>query len=109
MHTSLMRTLYLLSLGGVVLSLILFFSSLRGSPSTTVGNTPIGNLLIFGIALFLLMVGVIFLLIVEVIALIKTARLGPWDWFICLIVFSAIALPIYLFTEPRTSQTTFPS
>ena len=104
-----MRTYYLLSLGGVVLGLILFFISFRGSPSTTVGNTPIGNLLIFGIALFLLMVGVILLLMVEVNALIKTARLGRWDWFMCLLLFSTIALPIYLFTEPETPQTTLPS
>ena len=109
MHTSLVRTLYLLSLGGVVPGLILFYVSLRGSPSTMVGNTPVGNLLIFGIALFLLMAGVILLLIVEVIALIKTARLGQWDWFIGLILFSTIALPIYLFTGYETQQTTLPS
>lgn len=109
MHTSLMRTLYLLSLGGVVPGLILFFISFNGSPSTMVGNTLVGNLLIFGIALFLLMAGVILLLIVEVNALIKTARLGRWDWFIGLLLFSAIALPIYLFTKPETHPTTLPS
>ena len=109
MHTSLMRTLYLLSLGGIVPGLILFYVSLRGSPSTMVGNTQVGNLLIFGIAFFLLMAGVILPLIVEVIVLIKTARIGRWDWFICLILFSTIALPIYLFTGPETHQTTLPS
>lgn len=35
-------------------------------------------------------------------ALIRVAQLGRWIWFVCLIVFSGIAMLLYIFFGPRT-------
>jgi len=79
--------LYLIGLGGVILGTILLVKSL-----------------IVGISLFLLIVGGVLLIIVDIDALIKTARLAQWTWFVFLLVFSGITLPIYLFVVPHTAS-----
>jgi uncharacterized protein (DUF486 family) len=52
------------------------------------------------IAILLLIVGSVFALIAWIGALIKTAKLGQWLWFILLIVFSGITMLVYIFAGP---------
>ncbi len=35
-------------------------------------------------------------------ALVKTARLHRWGWFVCLLIFSGISLLLYIFFGPTT-------
>ncbi|BCL83037.1 hypothetical protein ccbrp13_55020 [Ktedonobacteria bacterium brp13] len=58
--------------------------------------TVIGGLLVF--------IGGILVLIAWIGALIKTAKLGRWGWFVCLIIFSGITLLIYIFWGPTTPK-----
>lgn len=37
-------------------------------------------------------------------ALVKTARLHRWGWFICLLIFSGITLLLYIFFGPTTPR-----
>jgi hypothetical protein len=37
-------------------------------------------------------------------ALVKTARLRRWGWFICLLLFSGITMLIYIFAGPTTRK-----
>ena len=52
------------------------------------------------IAILLLVVGSVFGIIAWIGALVKTARLGQWLWFILLIVFSGITMLVYIFAGP---------
>ncbi|HEY0757009.1 MAG TPA: hypothetical protein VGD98_23860 [Ktedonobacteraceae bacterium] len=35
-------------------------------------------------------------------ALVRLAQLRRWGWFVCLLVFSGIAMPLYIFLGPTT-------
>ena len=62
--------------------------------------TSAGDLARGLIVILLLIVGGIFSLIAWIGALIKTAKLGQWLWFILLIVFSGITMLVYIFAGP---------
>jgi hypothetical protein len=86
------RLFYLI---GFVLDIIGGF--VIGVESKSVGAlTVIGGLLAF--------IGVILAIIAWIGALIKTAKLGRWGWFVCLIIFSGITLLIYIFWGPTTPK-----
>jgi hypothetical protein len=68
-----------------------------GTVSTTAG-AGIGILLIVSFLVYA--VGGILAIIAWIGALIKTARLGQWLWFILLIVFSGITMLVYIFAGP---------
>lgn len=54
----------------------------------------------------IVLLGSILSLIAWIGALIRTATLGRWGWFVCLLLFHGLALLIYIFAGPttRTSQ-----
>jgi cytochrome bd-type quinol oxidase subunit 2 len=68
-----------------------------GTISTGTG-TGLGILAIVSTLLFI--VGGILATIAWVGALIKTARLGQWMWFVLLLIFSGITMLIYIFAGP---------
>jgi hypothetical protein len=108
MRKSLSRNLYLIGLGIAILATILLFAGLAGSqtsidPSTGYSTvTSVGNPVLLGISIFLYVIGGIINLIAWVGALVKTAQLGRWGWFICLLLFSGITMLIYIFAGPET-------
>src|SRR5438270_8888296 len=107
MSRSLSRNLYLIGLGIAILATILLFAGLAGSQTSVDSSgythvTSVGNPALLGISIFLYIIGGIINLIAWVGALVKTAQLGRWGWFICLLLFSGITMLIYIFAGPQT-------
>ena len=107
MSRSLSRNLYLIGLGIAILATILIVASFAGSQYTTDANgyttlTSLGNPALLAISIILYVIGGIINLVAWVGALVKTAQLGRWGWFICLLLFSGITMLIYIFAGPET-------
>jgi hypothetical protein len=104
---SLSRNLYLIGLGIIIVATILIFAGLAGSQTTTDASgythvTSVGNPALLGISIFLFVIAGLIDLVAWVGALVKTAQLGRWGWFICLLLFSGITMLIYIFAGPQT-------
>jgi hypothetical protein len=102
------RTLYLIGLGIVIVGGILFGVSFAGSTTGIDPNTgattitSLGNPALFGIGIFFFVIGGILGFIAYIGALVKTAMLGRWGWFICLLLISGITMLVYIFAGPET-------
>ncbi|HEY7342028.1 MAG TPA: hypothetical protein VH591_14205 [Ktedonobacterales bacterium] len=106
MERSTSRNLYLIGLVLEIVGIILFIvgttaaiatSDANGVPSDA-GATSFGILGL--IAILVLAVGGVLALVAWIGALVKTAKLGQWLWFILLIVFSGITMLVYIFAGP---------
>jgi hypothetical protein len=110
MRKSVSRNLYLLALVFAIVAIVLIVLSASGSTVNTIQNgsysiptvTSIGNPGLFFAGIGLAVVGGIFSLIAWIGALVRTAQLGRWGWFVCLIVLSGITMLIYIFAGPTT-------
>jgi len=107
MHKSVSRNLYLLALVCAIVAVVLIFLSVPGvtlssfqNGSYGISTASIGNPGIFVAGIGLVIVGSVLSLIAWVGALVRTAQLGRWGWFVCLIVFSGITMLIYIFAGP---------
>ncbi|HEY1352601.1 MAG TPA: hypothetical protein VGF67_23520 [Ktedonobacteraceae bacterium] len=110
MRKAVSRNLYLLALvliiGAGVLAALgmqgLSLSALQNAPSTlsTLSSMHNPGLVLAGLAA--LIVAGLLVLISWIGALVRTAQLGRWGWFVCLIVLSGITLLIYIFAGPTT-------
>jgi len=108
MRKSVSRTLYLLAIVCYIGAAVLGFLGLNGTTITTlssnasytdvINNVSNPALLLAGLALAA--IGGILALIAWIGALIRTAQLGSWGWFICLLLFSGLAMLIYIFAGP---------
>jgi len=100
------RNLYLIFILLDIVGIILFTIGTGAAISTansegTVSAAGGSSFSILGlISILLLIVGSVFALIAWIGALIKTAKLGQWVWFILLIVFSGITMLVYIFAGP---------
>jgi hypothetical protein len=104
MSKVLISILYLVGLALIIGGLILIIQSVPGG-TTTINQyggrtTTPGNVPLFVISLIMLIVGAIPFVAAIVGAALNVLRIPHWPWFICLIIFSVIALPIYLFIGP---------
>ena len=107
MSRSLSRNLYLIGIGITIVATILIIASFAGSNTTTDASgythvTSVGNPILLGISIFLFVIAGIIDLVAWIGALVKTAQLGRWGWFICLLLFSGITMLIYIFAGPQT-------
>jgi len=107
MRKSLSRNLYLIGLVVVIVGVVLLVVSLAGSTTATnaYGTTTvtnIGNPALFGVGIILEIVGGIISFIGYIGALVRTAQLGRWGWFVCLLLLSGITMLIYIFAGPET-------
>jgi hypothetical protein len=104
MRKSLSRVLYLIGLVVVIVGGILEGVSLAGIHvnQTTGAITGAPNSVLLIVAGLLLAVGGILAFVAWIGALVKTAQLGRWGWFVCLIIFSGITMLIYIFGGPET-------
>ncbi|HKW20309.1 MAG TPA: hypothetical protein VJO13_02965 [Ktedonobacterales bacterium] len=108
MERSTSRNLYLIGLVLVIIATVLLIvgggaaaAATTTNPDGTVSTTAGAGLGIMLIVSFLVYaVGAILAFIAWLGALIKTARLGQWLWFILLIVFSGITMLVYIFAGP---------
>lgn len=103
---SLSRNLYLIGLAITIVAIILLIASFAGSQTTTVNGytqvTSVGNPALLGVSIVLFVISGIIEVIAWIGALVKTAQLGRWGWFICLLLFSGITMLIYIFAGPQT-------
>ena len=108
MSRSLSRNLYLIGLGIVIVATILIVASFAGSQYTTDPTTgyrtltSVGNPALLAISIVLYVIAGIINFIAWIGALVKTAQLGRWGWFICLLLLSGITMLVYIFAGPET-------
>lgn len=110
MRKSVSRTLYLLAIVCAIGAAALIFLGVQGStvnafpgPYSFSGSlTSIGNPILFFAGVAVGALGSILSLIAWIGALVRTAQLGRWGWFVCLIVLSGITMLIYIFAGPTT-------
>jgi hypothetical protein len=94
MQRSTSRTLYLIGLLIVMIGLIPFYVAYLG----VIQNLSIVALLLAGVVL--LLVGGVLMLIAFAGALTKLAQLSQWGWFVLVLLFSVIAMFVYIFVGP---------
>jgi len=102
MSKALSRTLYLLSILAWIIGGLLLARGLMGS--TILPNGTISHIAHPGsvrIGLIVLIAGGVLAFIAWIGALIRTAQLGRWGWFVCLLLFSGIAMLVYIFIGPK--------
>ncbi len=107
MKKSVSRNLYLLGILFGIVAGVLFALGAQGSTFATSGNTTtvtsVGNPTLVAIAGILAAIAGLLGLIAWIGALVRTAQLGRWGWFVCLLVLSGITMLIYIFAGPKTS------
>jgi hypothetical protein len=111
MKKSLSRNLYLIALVASIVGIVLFASSGVSVSTTTTGlggttgAVTGGNTAFIAGSIVLFIVGGILGLVSWIGALIKTAQLGRWGWFVGILLFSTIGMLIYVFGGPTTAKT----
>lgn len=111
MSKPLIGVLYALGVIGLVIGIVLLVLSAAGGTYTvnSLGGTihhP-GNVPLFIAGLVTTIVAALLLALAWAVVLIKLALSQHWTWLVWVVVFSVIALPVYLFAGPSTpaSQT----
>ena len=70
--------------------------------TTSGGSAAFGNAVLATIAAFLNLIGTILIFVALIGALVKTARLRRWGWFVCLLLFTFLTMLLYIFVGPQT-------
>ncbi|GCE10420.1 hypothetical protein [Tengunoibacter tsumagoiensis] len=107
MSRSLSRNLYLIGLVIIIIGVVLIgVGAAQGTTTTTLNSggtvTTPNNAGLFLAGLALTIIGSIPIAVAWIGALVKTAQLGQWIWFILLIVFSGVTMLVYIFAGPTT-------
>jgi hypothetical protein len=113
MRKSVSRALYLLALLLGIAGIVVFIYGASGGDMNTLralmtsGHlfvaTDMNSSLLTGIGVLLVGIGSLLGFIAWIGALIRTAILGRWGWFVFLLIFGGIILLIYIFAGPTTS------
>src|SRR5581483_6318759 len=113
MKKSVSRALYLLALLLDIAGIVVFVYGAGGGNMNTFNSlvasghlfvsTDMNNSMLTGIGALLVAAGSLLAFIAWIGALIKTARLGRWGWFVFLLIFSGITMLLYIFAGPTTS------
>ena len=113
MRRSLVRTLYLSGLAVSVVGVVVLLVSLASGVTTstnaygTTTNTP-NNVPLFVVGIVLICLGAIPVTIAWIGALIRTAQLNEWVWFVLLLVLQGPTLLVYVFAGPDQPRQTAP-
>ena len=111
MSKSLTRNLYLIAILGLIVGIVI--ATVGATQTTTAADgTPTlsgtgATLALVGLALYV--IAGILAFVAWIGALIKTAQLKRWGWFVCLIVFSGITMLVYIFAGPETEPAQVPA
>jgi hypothetical protein len=112
MRKSTSRTFYLLAILLYIVGIVVFVYGAVGSNFSNLSSlassghlfvsSDMSNPLFTAIGALVFLLGGLLALIAWIGALIKTAQLGRWGWFVFLLLFSGITLLIYIFAGPTT-------
>ena len=105
MRRSLVRIFYLSGLAvaavGVVLVLLSFASGVTTTTNAYGGTTTTpNNTALFVVGIVIISLGSLAVTVAWIGALIRTAQLGEWAWFVLLLVFQGITLLVYVIAGP---------
>jgi len=99
MSKTLCRTLYMLGLLACLLGGFLLVCGLVTTTALQDGSRD--QAVAAMCVLALLAVGGVLACVAWIGALIRTAQLGCWRWFLCLLLFSGLAMLLYIFLGPH--------
>jgi hypothetical protein len=113
MRRSLIRILYLSGLGVILLGVILLLVSFANGATTTTNayggtSTTPNNVALFVAAIVIICLGAIPVLVAWIGALVRTAQLQEWVWFVLLLVFQGVTLLAYVIAGPDQPRQTAP-
>jgi hypothetical protein len=113
MRRSLIRILYLSGLGVILLGVILLLVSFASGATTTTNayggtTTTPNNVALFVAAIGIICLGAIPVLVAWIGALVRTAQLQEWVWFVLLLVFQGVTLLAYVIAGPDQPRQTAP-
>jgi drug/metabolite transporter (DMT)-like permease len=113
MRRSLVRRFYWSGLALIVVGVGVLLLSLAGGVTTTVNNlgqstsTP-NNTPLFIVGVAIASLGALAVGVAWIGALIRTAQLGQWAWFVLLLVFQGVMLLVYVIAGPDQPPRTAP-
>lgn len=105
MRRSLVRIFYLSGLGVAVVGVVILLLSLANGVKTTTNvyggtTTTPNNTALFVVGIVIICLGSLAITVAWIGALIRTAQLGEWTWFVLLLVLQGITLLVYVITGP---------
>jgi drug/metabolite transporter (DMT)-like permease len=108
MRRSLVRRFYWGGLALIVVGVGVLLLSLAGGVTTTVNNlgqatTTPNNTPLYIAGSAICVVGALAVVVAWIGALIRTAQLGRWGWFVLLLVFHGLMLLVYVIAGPDQS------
>ncbi|HEU5227136.1 MAG TPA: hypothetical protein VFU49_04935 [Ktedonobacteraceae bacterium] len=114
MKKSVSRVLYLLALLLVIGGSVVFYFGAGGGNMNTFNAlaasghlfvaADMSNSMLTRLGALLVALGNLLALIAWIGALVKTARLGRWGWFIFLLLLNGLTMLVYIFAGPTTSS-----
>jgi len=113
MRRSLVRVFYLSGLAVAAVGVVILLLSLANGVTTTTNayggttSTP-NNLALFVVGIVIICLGSLAVTVAWIGALIRTAQLGEWTWFVLLLVLQGITLLVYVITGPDQLRQTAP-
>jgi hypothetical protein len=105
MRRSLVRIFYISGLAVAAVGVVLLLVSLASGVTTTSNayggttSTP-HNFALFVLGVVIICLGSLAVTVAWIGALIRTAQLGEWTWFVLLLVFQGITLLVYVIVGP---------
>jgi magnesium-transporting ATPase (P-type) len=105
MRRSLVRIFYLSGLAVAVVGVVTLLFSLANGVTTTTNvyggtTTTPNNTALFVVGIVIISLGSLAVTVAWIGALIRTAQLGEWTWFVLLLVFQGITLLVYVIAGP---------
>jgi hypothetical protein len=102
MSLSTTRKLYLSAIGLAIIGVILFFVGAAGATvDTTTGAVSGGNPALTLVATIVFVVAGIVSFVAWIGALIATAKIGRWGWFVFILLLSGIGMLAYVIAGPK--------
>ena len=113
MRRSLVRIFYLSGLAVAAVGVVILLLSLANGVTTTTNayggtTTAPNNIALFIVGIVIICLGSLAVTVAWIGALIRTAQLGEWTWFVLLLVLQGITLLVYVITGPDQLRQTAP-
>jgi hypothetical protein len=113
MRRSLVRIFYLSGLAAAAVGVVILLLSLANGVTTTTNayggtTTTPNNIALFAVGIVIICLGSLAVTVAWIGALIRTAQLGEWTWFVLLLVLQGITLLVYVIAGPDQLRQTAP-